>query len=95
MSKPIKYRKNCVNGLTYHQDKMIRFAKINKNIYFDPQHKLGGRGSWCLNDQNNIDIFFKRRLLNKAFKMNIDAETYKKLEEEVRIWQKNQIESQI
>ncbi|QJR44275.1 DUF448 domain-containing protein [Mycoplasma miroungirhinis] len=95
MSKPIKYRKNCVDGLIYLQHQMIRFAKINKDIYFDSERKLGGRGCWCLNDQNNIDIFFKKRLLNRAFKMNINIGKYKELEEEVRIWQKNQIENQI
>ncbi|MGX9340590.1 YlxR family protein [Mycoplasma sp. 128] len=96
MKKDTVLRKNCVDNKVYSANSMLRFAKFKDNTFhFDPEHKLGGRGGYCLNDEQTINTMFSRKYLNRAFRMNIQQEIYKQLEEEVKIWLAKQKENQI
>ncbi|WP_040545027.1 YlxR family protein [Metamycoplasma alkalescens] len=79
-------RKSIVDGKIYPIQKLVRFAKINNEFYFDPDIELKGRGTYCLDNLEQINILFKKHLLNKAFRQNIDQEIYEKLWKEVEIW---------
>ncbi|MBN4089455.1 YlxR family protein [Mycoplasma enhydrae] len=87
-------RKSIVDNKIYPVQELIRFAKIENSIYFDPDIKLGGRGTYCLNSNEQIEILFKKRLLNKAFKQNINNEVYDKLRKEVSIWQNQKTQNE-
>ncbi|RMA77574.1 hypothetical protein JN00_0425 [Metamycoplasma subdolum] len=89
-------RKSISNNTKYTLDKLIRFVKQKDGkILFDIDQKLGGRGAYCLNDEENIEILFRKKLLNKAFKQNISQEVYDNLRNEVAIWQKKRKDNQI
>ncbi|WP_045433915.1 YlxR family protein [Metamycoplasma canadense] len=79
-------RKSVVDGKIYPISQLIRFAKVDNNFYFDPNLELKGRGAYCLNNLEQINTFFKKHLLNKAFKQNINQEIHTKLRNEVEIW---------
>ncbi|MGX9339234.1 YlxR family protein [Mycoplasma sp. 332] len=79
-------RKSIVDGKIYPIKNLVRFAKINNEFYFDPNIELGGRGTYCLDNEEQIETLFKKHLLNKAFRQNIDDCIYKKLWNEVNIW---------
>lgn len=85
-------RKSIVDGQIYSISQMIRFAKSKDGkIKFDPDNKAKGRGAYCLNNISQLDILFKRKLLNKSFKQNISQEQYEEIRNEVNIWIKNKI----
>ncbi|ENY68872.1 Hypothetical protein MAU_2360 [Metamycoplasma auris 15026] len=79
-------RKSIVDNKIYPVTSLVRFAKINNQFYFDPNIELNGRGTYCLENEAQINTLFSKRLLNKAFRQNIDIETYEKLKKEVEIW---------
>ncbi|QKX31671.1 YlxR family protein [Metamycoplasma hominis] len=80
-------RKSIVDNKIYDIDLLLRFSKDKNNlISFDPYKKNPGRGAYCLNDSEQIEILFKRRLLNKAFKQNIDIQKYNEIRKEVDEW---------
>ena len=82
-------RKSIVDGQIYSISKMIRLK--DGKITFDPDNKAKGRGAYCLNNISQLDILFKRKLLNKSFKQNISQEQYEEIRNEVNIWIKNKI----
>ena len=82
-------RKSIVDNKKYLISDLLWFSKQKDNqIYFDPEFKLKGRGAYCLNNISQLDILFKRKLLNKAFKQNITQEEYDKIRQEVNKWVK-------
>ena len=85
-------RKSIVDGQIYPISELIRFAKLkNGEVHFDPESNLKGKGAYCLNNISQLDILFKRKLLNKSFKQNISQEQYEEIRNEVNIWIKNKI----
>ncbi|GIZ05781.1 hypothetical protein MSATCC14277_3630 [Metamycoplasma salivarium] len=90
-------RKSIVDGQIYPISELIRFAKSkNGEVHFDPESNLKGKGAYCLNNISQLDILFKRKLLNKTFRQNIDIEMYNTIKSEVDEWIKSKIkENQI
>ena len=85
-------RKSIVDGNIYPIAELVRFSKSKEGkISFDPSHSKKGRGAYCQNNISEIDILFKRKLLNKSFKQNITQEQYDELKNEVNIWIKNKL----
>ncbi|MBN0970546.1 YlxR family protein [Mycoplasma phocoeninasale] len=89
-------RKSIVDAKIYDINLLIKFVK-NKDgiISFDKHKNLPGRGAYCLLDENQINILFRKKLLNKAFKQNINIEVYNNLEGEVNEWIKIVKENQM
>ena len=78
----LKTERRCVAcRQTKPQKEMIRLAKINGDFQFDFLQKLGGRGAYVCNNPDCINLTLKKRLFNRAFKTNVNAEIYAKLEE--------------
>ena len=90
-------RKSIVDGQIYPISELIRFAILkNGEVHFDPESNLKGKGAYCLNNISQLDILFKRKLLNKTFRQNIDIEMYNTIKSEVDEWIKSKIkENQI
>lgn len=63
------------------QNQMLRIAKINDKFIIDKLNKLGGRGAYICNNSECLSIAIKKRLLNRAFKMNVDNSVYNMLGE--------------
>ncbi len=63
---------------------LIRVVK-NKDgeIFIDDTFKAAGRGAYLCKDKNCINKCIKTKTLNKAFKQQINDETYSKLMEVV------------
>ena len=78
----IKQERRCVacRG-TFKQTTMLRVAKINNNFELDLNYILGGRGAYVCKNPKCLNTTIQKRLLNRAFKMNIDASVYEKLGE--------------
>ena len=63
------------------QQDMLRIAKINDEIFIDKKNNLGGRGSYVCKNGNCIRLAIKKKLFNRAFRMNIDNSIYDQLGE--------------
>ena len=63
---------------------LLRIVK-NKDgeIFIDNTHKANGRGAYLCRKDKCIETCFKKKFLNKAFKTEINAETYEKLIKEL------------
>ena len=60
---------------------MLRIARINQEYLLDENNKLGGRGAYICKDKMCIGLTIKKKLLNRAFKSNLDVSIYEKLGE--------------
>lgn len=80
-------RKSIVDSQIYDVNLMVRFAKNKDNeISFDPYLEKPGRGAYCLNNIEQIDTVFKKKLLNRAFRQNISLDVYDSIRKEVEEW---------
>ncbi len=61
------------------QNEMIRLTKINNQILIDEKNKLGGRGAYVCKNDDCIKLAIKKKLFNRAFKMNVDNSIYDQL----------------
>jgi len=78
----IKQERRCVACKTCkRQNEMLRVARINQDYKFDINLKLGGRGAYICKDKKCIELTIKKKLLNRAFKTNLNAEIYQILGE--------------
>ena len=69
----------CRNSRQQHE--MLRVARLNQQYELDNNYKLGGRGAYICKNKFCIELTIKKRLLNKAFKTNLDASIYEQLGE--------------
>ncbi|PAF54759.1 YlxR family protein [Mycoplasmopsis agassizii] len=76
-------RKCFVTHKIYERKHLIRFAKKNDQITIDWSLKAPGRGAYCLNDKVVIEELFKKKLLNRVFKANIDQAIYNSLKQQL------------
>ena len=63
------------------QSEMLRLTKIDNQIIIDNKNKLGGRGSYVCKNNDCMKLAIKKKLFNRAFKMNIDNSIYEQLGE--------------
>lgn len=63
------------------QNNMIRVSKFNGIISVEKKHSSFGRGAYICNSKDCVDLVIKKRLLNRAFKTNLDVEIYNQLGE--------------
>lgn len=78
----LKQSRRCVAcRATKLQNEMLRIAKIGEEFIIDEKNKFGGRGAYVCKDKACIDLTIKKKLLNRAFKMNVDSDIYSKLGE--------------
>lgn len=61
------------------QNEMLRIAKRENEFLIDLQHKIGGRGAYICKDAQCLQLTIKKRLLNKAYKMNVGEDIYKQI----------------
>lgn len=71
----------CRNTLDQHD--LLRIARVNNEYMLDKFHKLGGRGAYICNNPNCIDKMLNKRLLNRAFKTNLNVSVYENLREQM------------
>jgi len=64
-----------------NQNNMIRVSKFNDVISLEKKHSAFGRGAYICNNKNCIDLVIKKKLLNRAFRSNLDLEIYNQLGE--------------
>ena len=78
----IKKERRCVACRENKQQAdMLRITHINNEFVIDETQKLGGRGAYVCKDVNCINLTIKKKLLNRAYKQNLDNEIYIKLGE--------------
>lgn len=63
------------------QSEMLRLTKIDNQIIIDNKNKLGGRGAYVCKNNDCMKLAIKKKLFNRAFKMNIDNSIYEQLGE--------------
>ncbi len=63
---------------------LVRVVKDKEgNVFVDPTGKKNGRGAYVCKNEQCLKTMVKQRSFNKAFKMNIDENVYKAIEEAV------------
>lgn len=78
----IKTERRCVAcRANKQQNEMIRIARVNQECLIDEKNKLGGRGAYVCKAKECINLTIKKKLLNRAFKTNLDVQIYEKLGE--------------
>ena len=60
---------------------MLRIAKVNEDYTLDLQNKKGGRGAYVCKSNDCIALTIKKKLLNRAFKTNLNSNIYELLGE--------------
>ena len=78
----IKQERRCVAcRQNKQQSEMIRVAKVNDEYTLDLQNKKGGRGAYVCKKGECINLTIKKKLLNRAFKTNLEISIYEALGE--------------
>ena len=65
------------------KSQLIRLVKTQDGIKIDDAKKISGRGVYISKSTEAFQLAKKRKVLNRAFKCNIDDSIYEKLEEYV------------
>lgn len=79
------YNRKCiVTNQILPINELIKFVLLKDGtIILDREKKIQGRGAYCKNDFQVINILFDKRLLNRSFKKSIPINTYEQLRKEV------------
>ncbi len=73
-------RKCLATNQMLDKDDLIRICKTKDGkIFIDPTMKANGRGAYVKKDKEAIAILEKKKLLQKAFKCEIDPSLYQEL----------------
>ena len=62
-----------------NQNEMIRISKINGIITVEKKHSAFGRGAYICKNKDCVALVINKKLLNRAFKANLDADVYNQL----------------
>ncbi|TDO20464.1 hypothetical protein EI74_0292 [Mycoplasma testudineum] len=76
-------RKCVLTNKIMPRENMYRIVKFNNQIYLDLTYKAKGRGLYISKSEYNFDTFYKKRVLNRAFRINVENSVYNKIGEEV------------
>ena len=60
---------------------LIRIVKSAEEIKLDPTFKAAGRGAYVCHSEECLKKLTKAKLLNRAFKCEVQPEVYKQIEE--------------
>ena len=78
----IKQERRCVCcRQSFNQTELLRIAKVNNEYLLDLNQKKGGRGAYVCKNSQCLETTIKKRLLNRAFKSNLDNSIYVQLGE--------------
>lgn len=67
------------------KDKLIRLVSTDSGVEIDPDKNKPGRGAYICGSPECNKRIIKTRALNRAYRKEISADVYKKLEEELEI----------
>ncbi len=81
MGKTEPLRMCAVTREMLPKSELIRLVQTPQGIEIDNKKKISGRGIYIKNSLEVIALAKKKKLLNKAFKRNVEEEIYTKLEE--------------
>ncbi|MBF7095799.1 RNase P modulator RnpM [Alkalibacter mobilis] len=83
--KKIPQRTCVVCGKKIEKRNLVRVVRNKEGeIFYDPTGKANGRGAYLCGEDECIEGIIKKNALNRAFKMDIDAETKNKVVEEIK-----------
>ena len=83
IKKNIPLRMCAVKREMLPKSELIRLVKTDNGILIDNTKKISGRGVYLKKSLDILEIAKKKKVLNRAFKCNVDDSIYKKLEEEL------------
>ncbi len=76
----IKTERTCIACRTkFQQSEMLRVAKLENKVEIDKNNKLQGRGAYICNNPVCVSSVIKKKLLNRAFKTNLESKIYEDL----------------
>ncbi|MBR4270977.1 MAG: YlxR family protein [Clostridia bacterium] len=81
MGKTEPLRMCAVTREMLPKSELIRLVNTPHGIEIDNKKKLAGRGIYIKKSLEVIALAKKKKLLNKAFRCNVEDEVYTKLEE--------------
>ena len=68
----------------YDKRQLNRIVKDKDgNVFYDENDKKNGRGAYVSSNEESLKKLAKNRILNKAFKMQINEETYNQIMEKI------------
>ena len=82
-NKKVPLRQCIVCRQSKPKKELIRIVRTSDNDFsVDKTGKLNGRGSYICNSEECLNNLVKQKVLNKAFKTNVEKEVYEKLKEQ-------------
>lgn len=77
-----KQERRCVACRTNkNKCEMLRVSRFNNEVFLDLTQKGNGRGAYICKNEQCINLTIKKRLLNRAFKTNLESSIYEQLGE--------------
>jgi predicted RNA-binding protein YlxR (DUF448 family) len=76
-------RKCIVSNKVLNKNELIRIVKTKDKKFYVNSDK-SGRGAYVFNEKNSIKEVIKKKLLHKAFKMDVPKEVYDELEKIIK-----------
>ena len=61
---------------------LVRIVKNEETFVLDKTGKLNGRGAYICNNFDCLEKLCKQKILNKAYKQNVDPSVYEKIKEQ-------------
>ncbi|MBQ7352061.1 MAG: YlxR family protein [Clostridia bacterium] len=61
---------------------LVRIVKNEETFVLDKTGKLNGRGAYICNNSDCLEKLCKQKILNKAYKQNVDPSVYEKIKEQ-------------
>lgn len=81
MSNPIRM---CISCRTEKdKTKLLKIVKQDNNVCIDKSYSINGRSAYVCKNEECINKCIKNKLLNRAFKQNIDEQVYLSLKENI------------
>ena len=84
MAEP-KMRKCIACGRTSAKSDLVRFVRqADGHVAVDPTGKMAGRGAYVCATSGCLDAAWKRKGLDRALRVKLDAQTYARLSDEFK-----------
>lgn len=80
----VKPQRQCIGcGEKKEKNELIRIVKESEDVFsLDPSGRKNGRGAYICKDPQCLEKAFKKKSIERAFKMPVPAGTYEKLKGE-------------
>ena len=81
--RPLVYRLCCYSRKPFPKSDLFRVVKIGKEVFFDKEQKLMGRGAYLQKDLQVIKEAEAKHSLSKALRIDVKQDVYLEMIQEL------------